>query len=557
MKTVFKEWLRDKRACAMLLTFFFINAIYMAINARVVILISNTISDLANYKYHLTILMVVCMIQMFFSTIIATTRPLAIGHCFTTLNNRYADKVIDADVDMFTKYSCSHINTVSEFVGRVTNAGSNFIRFLLNIVNVVVLLVNIYLVGGNLIFPVMIIYAIGACAGKIIFKHLEEYDKKAHEAKRQRNQQIENVVNGFAEVRSFNTQEWHRNIIKEYNRGIFQSRVKKTKIQRIMYFSFEGIDTLGLFAVVIYSVQKLATGEITQAAAMSLIMLVFRIIDPLLGVVDFMDSISEDISMASQYEELMNYINKTKNGSMTMTSFEDKIELENVSFSYDGESEVIKNINMTFPKGKKIGICGISGAGKSTIFKLLNKFYNCSGGNIYVDGLNINAISRDSYRKHVAAVFQDNTVFPGTIMQNITYGNFSALEFEVIMACKKAHIYDFIMGLPDKFETQVGPRGLTLSGGQKQRIALARLFLSNPEIILLDEATSALDNESETFIQDAIDSLKDKTIVTIAHRLSTIRNSDIIYVMGSNGVLEQGTHDELMELKGAYYAMNK
>lgn len=142
-------------------------------------------------------------------------------------------------------------------------------------------------------------------------------------------------------------------------------------------------------------------------------------------------------------------------------------------------------------------------------------------------------------------------------MENVKYGNFNASEYDVYEACIKANIYKFIIGLPNKFNTTVGPRGLKLSGGQKQRIALARLFLSNPDIILLDEATSALDNESESFIQDAIDSLNGKTIITIAHRLSTIRNSDIIYVIGNGGVIEAGTHDELMKKKGAYYAMNK
>ena len=163
----------------------------------------------------------------------------------------------------------------------------------------------------------------------------------------------------------------------------------------------------------------------------------------------------------------------------------------------------------------------------------------------------------ESFRRLVGTVQQENNIFPGSIWSNITYGSSHTLESEVIEACKRARIYDFIIGLPERFDTEVGPRGLKLSGGQKQRIALARLFLKNPEIIILDEATSALDNETESAIQDAIDELQGKTIVTIAHRLSTIKDSDEIYVLNNNTIAEHGTHDELIAKGGLYAAMQK
>lgn len=354
------------------------------------------------------------------------------------------------------------------------------------------------------------------------------------------------------------TQKWHHKHFTNLNEEIFEGFMKRAKIVSVTGVAFEFVDTAGLVAVLIYAFKKIASGLLNQANAMSLVMYVFRIIEPVGDIMDYMDVISQDLAMADKYDKIISYKNTSKpDGYITLESFDREIEMKNVSFAYDSSTSILRNINMKFPKGKKIGICGVSGAGKSTLFKLLNRFYDIKEGAILVDGINLSDITKESYRSHIGSVHQENTIFPGTIKDNIVYGNFDAPEFEMIQAAKKANIYDFIMSLPQKFETQVGPRGLTLSGGQKQRIALARLFLSNPDIILLDEATSALDNESETFIQDALDALDGKTLITVAHRLSTIRNSDIIYVMGPDGILEQGTHEELMALKGEYFRMNK
>jgi len=558
MKIVFREWAKDKKACAMLALYFVVSVIYTILNASVVILITNTIGDLNHWGRHLVVLLTVCIIQTVLSMIKGLVRPSAVHHCFSTLNNLYADKVLDSDVQMFTQYSCAYINTMAEFIFQIAGCGTRFVVFLLDIINIITILVSIYIVGGKMVIPVIIIHGIGAVIAKKLFHEYEVLDKAADEIKKRRNQELENMVNGFMEVRSFSTQEFHRGIIRKFNDDIYAGRIKRSKIQSITNCSFEVVDTAGMVAVIIYSIKSMLLGIITQAQAMSLVMYVFRVIEPIGNVMDFVDTISQSTAMAESYDKVISYVNhNAADGTIEMDSFTDKIELKNVSFAYDNTSTVLNGINMVFPKGKKIGICGVSGTGKSTLFKLLNRFYDQRSGAILVDGIEIHNIKVDSYRKHVACVHQENTIFPGTIKDNVLYGNFSVPEYEMVMACKKANIYDFIMSLPDKFNTKVGPRGLTLSGGQKQRIALARLFLRNPDIILLDEATSALDNESETFIQEAIDALEGKTIITIAHRLSTIKNSDIIYVMGPTGVLESGTHEELMMKQGEYFKMNK
>lgn len=185
------------------------------------------------------------------------------------------------------------------------------------------------------------------------------------------------------------------------------------------------------------------------------------------------------------------------------------------------------------------------------------RFYNDYSGSISIDGVNIKEFTNESFRRFVGMVQQDNFIFNDTIYKNITYGSVGFTENDIIEACKKASLYKFIMSLPDKFDTVVGPRGLKLSGGQKQRIALARIFLRNPEIVIFDEATSALDNTSETIIQEAIEKLEGKTVITVAHRLSTIKDCDKIIVIDNHKIAEMGTHDELIAKKGIYASLQK
>lgn len=227
---------------------------------------------------------------------------------------------------------------------------------------------------------------------------------------------------------------------------------------------------------------------------------------------------------------------------------------EDVSFHYsDDDTSVLSHVSFEIPAGKSIALVGPSGSGKTTICSLLPRFYDVTEGRVTIDGNDVRKLTLESLRSQIGLVSQDVYLFGGSIKDNIAYGKPDATMDEIVDAAKKANIHDFIMELPDKYDTFVGERGTRLSGGQKQRISIARVFLKNPPVLILDEATSALDNESERFIQKSLEELaKDRTTITIAHRLSTIRNADEILVVADCGIAERGTHEELLALDGIY-----
>jgi ATP-binding cassette subfamily B protein len=233
-----------------------------------------------------------------------------------------------------------------------------------------------------------------------------------------------------------------------------------------------------------------------------------------------------------------------------------EIRFDKVGFDYDVRRTIIKDISFTVPNGKKVAIVGPTGAGKSTISRLLFKFYDPKEGNIYINNTNINDISQNSLRKIIGVVPQDTVLFNDTIFYNIAYGNAESSKEEVVKAAKNADIHNFIISLPDGYETIVGERGLKLSGGEKQRVAIARTILKNPKIFFFDEATSALDTSTEKEIQKNLENIsKDKTTLIIAHRLSTAANADNIIVLDRGSIIEEGEHEKLLQRKGKYFEM--
>ena len=241
-----------------------------------------------------------------------------------------------------------------------------------------------------------------------------------------------------------------------------------------------------------------------------------------------------------------------EDGNIELKNVKGDIEFKDVYFSYD-EKNILEGINLKIEAGKMLALVGPSGGGKTTFCNLIPRFYDVSSGDITIDDKSIYKITLESLRGNIGIVQQDVFLFTGTIKDNILYGNHEASDEDVIIAAKRANIHEFIVNLPDGYDTYIGERGVKLSGGQKQRISIARVFLKNPPILILDEATSALDNTTEYMIQKSLEELcKGRTTIVVAHRLSTIKNADEILVLTDKGIEEKGSHEELLENGGLY-----
>lgn len=299
------------------------------------------------------------------------------------------------------------------------------------------------------------------------------------------------------------------------------------------------------------------TGKTDLATFFFFIAFTDRIYSPIMEIFSVVQATTRDASYYHKAQELFKMSNEIDAGKKVLEKVSSSISFQNLSFSYpSNDREVLHDIDFEIQKWQRIALVGHTGSGKSTIIQLLMRFYEPSAGKIMIDGTNVFDFTLESYRQKFAAVFQDTTLFNETIRHNLEYVRDNISQKDLEKACKQANIFDFINSLPDKWETEVGERGLKLSGGEKQRIAIARVMLANPDILILDEATSALDTKTERLVQEAFDRLMEwRTSIIIAHRLSTIMNADIIYLLDKWRIIGSGTHTELYEKSEEYKEM--
>lgn len=369
------------------------------------------------------------------------------------------------------------------------------------------------------------------------------------------NASLENSIAGVRVARAFTGEAEEQ---KKFNENNQRYVAVREKAYRVMAEFFSGTNFLTAMMNVIilagggYCVYA---GIITVGDMVAYMLFINMFVTPIKKLIQFVEMFQNAITGYVRFEELMNVQpEKEDEHAQELTDVKGEITFDNVTFQYDEGKEVLSNISLTFPQGKMVAIVGPSGGGKTTLCHLIPRFYEISSGSISVDGHDIRTVTRSSLRQKIGIVQQDVFLFTGTIFDNIAYGKLGASREEVIEAAKKANIHDYIMSLPEGYETFVGERGVKLSGGQKQRISIARVFLKNPPILVLDEATSALDNVTENYIQDSLDELcKNRTTIVVAHRLSTIKHADEIIVMDRDGIQERGTHAQLLEKENGIY----
>ena len=370
------------------------------------------------------------------------------------------------------------------------------------------------------------------------------------------NASLQDTLSGIRVVQSFTNEEIEKEKFQKSNHAFLVS--KKDNYRCMGEFMSSNLFFQGMMYLVtlVYGGYLIANNEMSAADLAMYALYIGIFISPIQILVELMEMMQKGLSGFRRLLDVMETEPEIQDApdAVELKDVKGRVCYEDVSFHYsDDETTVLSHVSIEIPAGKSVALVGPSGGGKTTICSLLPRFYDVTGGRVTVDGQDIRSLTLKSLRSQIGVVQQDVYLFSGSIRDNIAYGKPDATEEEIIEAAKCANIHDFIMELPDQYDTFVGERGARLSGGQKQRISIARVFLKNPPILILDEATSALDNESERWIQHSLEELsKNRTTITIAHRLSTIKNADEIIVITENGIAERGTHETLLEKNGIY-----
>lgn len=371
------------------------------------------------------------------------------------------------------------------------------------------------------------------------------------------NEQIEDNLSGIRVVKSFANEQLENEKFEIGNKAFLEAKKNNYKYMGGYNAGLIGFNTMINLVVIVAGGIMFTKNMVNVTDFVTFLLYINIFTDPVKTLIDFTEQFQNGYSGYERFRQILDMEPeiKDKEGAKELTNVVGNIKFDDVSFRYnDNDHRVLKHINLEIPAGSYIALVGSSGAGKTTLCNLIPRFYDVTKGSISIDDEDIRNVKLKSLRNNIGMVQQDVYLFAGTIYENIKYGKPTATKEEVIAAAKEANAYDFIMSLPNGFDTDIGQRGIKLSGGQKQRLSIARVFLKNPPIPIFDEATSALDNESEKVVQESMEKLaKNRTTLVIAHRLSTIRNAEKILVLTENGIEEQGTHNELINKKGIYY----
>ncbi len=370
------------------------------------------------------------------------------------------------------------------------------------------------------------------------------------------NAQIEDNLSGIRVVKSFANEEMEMDKFKVGNDRFVESKRESYRYMGLYHSGLGAFTTFISVIVIAVGAVFITTNLISITDLITFLLYINNFTEPIKKLINFTEQFQNGASGYTRFLEILS-INPDitdKPDARELINAKGNITFENVYFHYEEHSEtVLSNLNLHVNSGQYIALVGTSGVGKSTLCSLIPRFYDVSSGRILIDGEDIRDYTLKSLRNNIGIVQQDVYLFTGSVMDNIRYGNPHATDAEIVAAAQNANAHDFIMNLPEGYDTNIGQRGVKLSGGQKQRLSIARVFLKNPPILIFDEATSALDNESEKVVQESLEKLaKNRTTFVIAHRLSTIRNAEKILVLSENGIAESGSHEELLAKEGIY-----
>lgn len=401
------------------------------------------------------------------------------------------------------------------------------------------------------LIPVMFVYAY------ILNKKMKRAFKTNREKVADINARIEDNLSGIRVVKSFANEEIEREKFMEGNRGFLDSKKNSYFYMGQYHAGLTAFITMITVVVIVVGAVLLSNGTMNAPDLITFLLYISNFTEPVQKLINFTEQFQNGITGYERFREILSIDPEIKEceNPVEAKDIRGEVVFDDVGFRYEeGQEKVLSHVSLKVNAGEYVALVGTSGAGKTTLCSLIPRFYEVTFGTILLDGIDVRKYTLSSLRKSIGVVQQDVYLFAGTVLDNIRYGKVEAIREEVIQAAKDANAHEFIMGLPQGYDTNIGQRGVKLSGGQKQRLSIARVFLKNPPVLIFDEATSALDNESEKVVQESLEKLaKNRTTFVIAHRLSTIRNAQRILVLTEEGISEEGSHEELMKKHGVYY----
>lgn len=454
---------------------------------------------------------------------------------------------------------------VGEVISRVINdveQTKNFVmiglmNLWLDLATIIIAVAIMLTMDVPLTLVTLLAFPFYAVSVKFFFGRLRDLTRERSQALAGVQSYLHERVQGMSIIKSFTLEKHEQQIFDKANGEFLEKAVDHTKWNAKAFAVVNTITDVAPLLVIAYAGYQVINGNLTVGTMVAFIAYIERLYNPLRRLVNSSTTLTQAYASMDRVFELMDekYDVEDAPNAKAISSVKGKLQFDGVSFRYEEENNlVLNNMNFTVEPGQTAAFVGMSGGGKSTIISMIPRFYDATSGSVKIDDIDIRDVKINSLRENIGIVLQDNILFSDSVKENILMGRPDATDDEVIEAAKAANAHDFIISLPEGYDTKVGERGVKLSGGQKQRVAIARVFLKNPPILVLDEATSALDLESESLIQDSLERLAhNRTTIIVAHRLSTITHADQIFVIDHGELKEQGTHSELMESKGIYY----